>query len=107
MLHDQVFYHVDSTAGMNSAEARATMEKVQAVLERSGKGRARMAQDVHAPQQQNSFDCGVFVVANAEFVLDNFLRSGQLCIPSSDAHVVHKRKEMLDVISSIGKFNDS
>lgn len=59
------FWHFDSIAGKNFKVAREISSRISEVL---GLGEFRV-QEHWTPQQKNSFDCGVFVVAIAEWII--------------------------------------
>mmetsp|Transcript_8985 Transcript_8985/g.10459 ORF Transcript_8985/g.10459 Transcript_8985/m.10459 type:complete len:234 (-) Transcript_8985:156-857(-) len=99
VYHNEKFYHLDSSNGSNRFTARSLASRFISLL--SNVKNLNFLTINSAPQQSNSYDCGVFVLANAEYIAANYLKSGKLVFPTSDAHVVGKRKQMLQVIARL------
>eukprot|EP00873_Tetraselmis_striata_P021248 jgi/Tetstr1/441512/TSEL_029743.t1 len=92
------FVHLDSSAGTNAGPAR----QLHAVL--SGQFGGRRLEEGQLPQQENSYDCGVFVIAVADAIAqladgtrsDIDIKEG---IPAHvDNGVKEKRGEVLQLI---------
>lgn len=69
---DDAFYHLDSAGAANEREARVLAAAV-------GEDRQRNFYDLDAKvsrQQANSYDCGIFLLANAEHVTRHFITNG-------------------------------
>ncbi|KAL4458549.1 hypothetical protein ABPG75_013414 [Micractinium tetrahymenae] len=62
---DGAFRHYDSMAGSNVGAARRVADAAAAAL--PGRARARVLEQ-RGPQQQNAFDCGVYVLALARLL---------------------------------------
>jgi len=72
------FRYYDSMLGTNSRLARAFAEKFAVALGAEG---AELVEEVDAPQQRNSFDCGVFTMIVGEIVARRFHATG--CMPTT------------------------
>ena len=92
---------MDSSPGLNASEAQVTIEKMRSILERNGKNGSVVISAKEYPTQRNSYDCGVYVLATAEFLLDAVLNAGRFELPKDDKHVVNKRAELLEYIQSV------
>ena len=66
------FFHYDSHSSSNSFRAKKVAEKLEAFLGRKGCKLAFMAEK--APAQQNSYDCGMYMICNTEALCQNFFR---------------------------------
>ncbi|BES88100.1 sentrin-specific protease [Nesidiocoris tenuis] len=103
------FYHLDSSQGSNSSQARDLAAKLSHYLRLKSDG------TIHAPnsppeyvslsslQQNNSYDCGVFVLCNMDNVIKHFLRTGSLenldYVRSQDVN--RKRSDLKTLIMSL------
>lgn len=65
------FFHYDSYAS-NSFHAEQVAEKLEAFSGRKGNKLAFVEEK--APAQQNSYDCGMYVICNTEALCQNFSR---------------------------------
>uniref|UniRef100_A0A0A9WI25 Sentrin-specific protease 8 n=1 Tax=Lygus hesperus TaxID=30085 RepID=A0A0A9WI25_LYGHE len=73
--NDDRFYHLDSSQGSNSIQARVLAAKVSSYLGGPAEPSYRAPSSL---QQSNSYDCGVFVLCNMDNVIKHFLRQGTL-----------------------------
>lgn len=67
------FRHYDSMAGSNADAARRVADAAAASL--TGRARARVLEQ-RSPQQQNAFDCGVYVLAVARLLCARYATDG-------------------------------
>ncbi|KAI4540701.1 hypothetical protein MG293_009742 [Ovis ammon polii] len=97
------FFHYDSYGGSNSFHAKQVAEKLEAFLGRKGNKLAFVEEK--APAQQNSYDCGMYVICNTEALCQNFFRQQpesllQLLTPT---YITKKREEWKDLIARLAK----
>ncbi|KAF4026551.1 hypothetical protein G4228_018384 [Cervus hanglu yarkandensis] len=83
------FFHYGSHGSSNSFSVKQVAEKLEAFLGRKGNKLAFVAEK--APAQQNSYDCGMYVLCNTEALCQNFFRQQpesllQLLTPMEIAH---------------------
>ncbi|PRP89434.1 hypothetical protein PROFUN_01297 [Planoprotostelium fungivorum] len=64
--HDRAFHHYDSSSGMNSSAAQNVAAKLSSLLPVAS---AKVEEEV-SPQQSNSYDCGVYVLALSELLAE-------------------------------------
>nr|XP_056721877.1 sentrin-specific protease 8 [Euleptes europaea] len=96
------FAHYDSHARINSVHARQVAGKLEAFLGK--RGRIAFVEE-KAPAQQNSYDCGMYVICNTEALSRAYFQarqepSLQLLTPS---YITQKRKEWKDLIAMLSK----
>lgn len=100
---DSNFRHYDSLAGSNAAAAQRVADAAAAGL--PGRARARVLEQ-HGPQQQNAFDCGVYVLAVARLLCARYATDGlgvSFHVPPdaiSPADVTSLRQEIYTLIAS-------
>ncbi|XP_020037514.1 sentrin-specific protease 8 isoform X2 [Castor canadensis] len=96
------FLHYDSQSRSNSIHAKQVAEKLEAFLGKKGDTLAFVEEK--APAQQNSYDCGMYVICNAEALCQTFFRqqpdSLQLLTPT---YITKKRGEWRDLIVRLAK----
>lgn len=97
------FFHYDSHSRSNSDHAKQVAEKLGAFLGR--KGDKVVFVEEKAPAQQNSYDCGMYVICNAEILCQNYFRQQpesllQLLTPT---YITKKRGEWKDLIARLAK----
>lgn len=97
------FFHYDSHSGSNSVHAKQVAKKLEAFLSRKGDKLAFVEEK--APAQQNSYDCGMYVICNTEALCHHFFRQQpdsllQLLTP---AYITKKREEWKDLIARLAK----
>ena len=66
------FFHYDSHGSSNSFHIKQVEEKLEVFLGRKGNKLAFVAEK--APAQENSYDCGMYVICNTEALCQNFFR---------------------------------
>ena len=96
-------FHYDSYGNSNSFHAKQVAEKLEAFLGRKGNKLAFVEEK--APAQQNSYDCGMYVICNTEALCQNFFRQRpesllQLLTPT---YITKKREEWKDLIARLAK----
>ncbi|KAI1904392.1 hypothetical protein AGOR_G00005170 [Albula goreensis] len=97
------FCHYDSQSGSNSLHARRIANKLEAFLGTSGKVPFT---EEPAPAQQNSYDCGMYVICNAEALCQFAGQEGsplpltQIITP---AYITQKRAEWCRLIQRLSK----
>ncbi|EEY68625.1 SUMO protease, putative [Phytophthora infestans T30-4] len=72
LYSDGDFQHFDSSSGHNHHAARRLAESFEVLLRAAGKRRGsgfsrRLVEVQNAPQQQNGYDCGMYVLVLAEY----------------------------------------
>ncbi|XP_069758512.1 sentrin-specific protease 8 [Narcine bancroftii] len=68
------FSHYDSCSNMNESHARQVARKLQHFL--GAKSKVPFVEEL-APVQKNSYDCGMYVICNAEVLCEQHLRRDQ------------------------------
>ncbi|MBN3307880.1 sentrin-specific protease 8 isoform X2 [Amia ocellicauda] len=97
------FAHYDSHSGSNSLHARRIASKLEAFL---GTGGKVPFVEEPAPAQQNSYDCGMYVICNTEVLCENTGPEAtappltQLITPS---YITQKRAEWTRLIQKLSK----
>ncbi|CAK9865176.1 unnamed protein product [Sphagnum jensenii] len=108
---ENVLQHYDSMAGCNRRQAQELANKLKPFIS-SGSTPPKLVEQT-TPQQQNSYDCGVYVIAIAQ-LLCNVFEDSHKCIPVQDVDIllrtqvtssfVHKmRRNILELISQLVK----
>ncbi|GAB1294309.1 Sentrin-specific protease 8 [Apodemus speciosus] len=97
------FFHYDSHSRSNSIHAKQVAEKLKAFL--GSKGDKLVFVEEKAPAQQNSYDCGMYVICNTEALCQNLFRRQpesplQLLTPT---YITKKRGEWKDLIARLAK----
>ncbi|KAG1941438.1 sentrin-specific protease 8 [Pimephales promelas] len=93
------FTHFDSQKGGNSLHARRIAAKLEAFL-----GEKVPFVEEQSPSQQNSFDCGMYVICNAEALCESLrvegcpLLSAQIITPT---YITRKRTEWFSLIQRL------
>ncbi|XP_029431739.1 sentrin-specific protease 8 [Rhinatrema bivittatum] len=93
------FAHYDSYSRSNSQHARQVAEKLKPFL-----GKADFVEE-QAPSQQNSYDCGMYVICITEALCEQHLRGQkkpllQLLTPP---YITRKRTEWKELINTLAK----
>lgn len=97
------FSHYDSQSGSNSLHARRIATKLEAFL---GAGGSVHFSEEPAPAQQNSYDCGMYVICNAEALCQLAKQEGtphpltQIITPT---YITQKRAEWCRLIQRLAK----
>uniref|UniRef100_A0A8B9SL80 SUMO peptidase family member, NEDD8 specific n=1 Tax=Anas platyrhynchos TaxID=8839 RepID=A0A8B9SL80_ANAPL len=73
------FAHYDSHSKCNSVHAKQVAGKLEAFLGKKG-GKVTFVEE-KAPAQQNSYDCGMYVICNAEALCQGYFRGHQEEVP--------------------------
>ncbi|XP_078677045.1 sentrin-specific protease 8-like [Branchiostoma floridae x Branchiostoma belcheri] len=97
------FQHYDSSHGSgNTAAAKLLVKRVQPFLGGSSK---ITFNEMDAPCQQNSYDCGVYVISNTEHLCRQLLQGDSSHIKETvtSASVKQKRKQLQELIRSLGR----
>jgi sentrin-specific protease 8 len=98
---DNSFFTFDSVDTQNSRAATRLYDVLRLVLD------CPDAQNINLPtaQQQNYYDCGIFVLRYVEIIVSHIIR-GDGSIRNAPLlkfdNVAEKRKEILDIIVSLG-----
>ncbi|XP_021494493.1 sentrin-specific protease 8 [Meriones unguiculatus] len=97
------FFHYDSHSKSNSIHAKQVAGKLKAFL--GSKGDKLVFVEEKAPAQQNSYDCGMYVICNTEALCQNLFRRQpesplQLLTPT---YITKKRAEWKDLIARLAK----
>ncbi|XP_042331775.1 sentrin-specific protease 8 [Sceloporus undulatus] len=96
------FAHYDSHTRSNSAHARRVAGKLELFLGKRGK--VAFVEE-EAPAQQNSYDCGMYVICNTEALCQEFFQGQQepvlqLLTPS---YITDKREEWKKLIARLSE----
>ncbi|XP_048337743.1 sentrin-specific protease 8 [Sphaerodactylus townsendi] len=96
------FAHYDSHTRCNSAHARQVAGKLEAFLGK--RGRISFVEE-KAPAQQNSYDCGMYVICNTEALTRAYFQAKQepllqLLTPS---YITQKREEWKDLVAKLSQ----
>lgn len=97
------FAHYDSQNGGNAVHARRIAAKLESFL---GVGRKVPVVEEPCPTQQNSYDCGMYVICNAEALCERARVEGCPCLPAQSitpAHITQKRAEWCRLIQRLAK----
>lgn len=99
----QEFQHYDSSRGTNQAVAKKLMDKLQPFVQ-APKGKLKFV-EMDCPHQQNSYDCGMFVLANTEHLIKEFVECVSLGIGDvvTQQTVSDKRKQLFKLINSLAE----
>ncbi|XP_039629395.1 sentrin-specific protease 8 [Polypterus senegalus] len=97
------FSHFDSHSGSNSLHARRIAAKLEAFLGTVGKG--SFVEEV-APTQQNSYDCGMYVICIAELLCESITTGSTprlLLQHITPSYITQKRTEWQRLIEKLAK----
>ncbi|TRY96163.1 hypothetical protein DNTS_008371 [Danionella cerebrum] len=97
------FAHYDSQSGSNSLHARRIASRLEPFL---GTGVKVPFVEEQCPSQQNSYDCGMYVICNAEALCERIRVDGcpSLCAQTiTPNHITFKRTEWYLLIQRLAK----
>ncbi|XP_062327972.1 sentrin-specific protease 8 [Osmerus eperlanus] len=97
------FAHYDSQSGSNSQHARRIASKLETFL---CTGRKIAVVEEPCPSQQNSYDCGMYVICNAEALCEKARVDGSPRLPVqtiTPAYITQKRAEWSKLIQRMAK----
>ncbi|XP_003450828.1 sentrin-specific protease 8 [Oreochromis niloticus] len=97
------FAHYDSQNGSNSLHARRIASKLEPFL---GAGRKALFVEEPCPSQQNSYDCGMYVICIAEALCEKARVEGSPRLPVqmiTPAYITQKRAEWSRLIQSLAQ----
>ncbi|NP_001070633.1 sentrin-specific protease 8 isoform X1 [Danio rerio] len=97
------FAHYDSQSGSNSLHARRIAAKLEAFL---GAGAKVPFVEEQCPSQQNSYDCGMYVICNAEALCESIKTEGFPSLPTpiiTPTYITHKRTDWYSLIQRLAK----
>uniref|UniRef100_A0AAV1V7L5 Ubiquitin-like protease family profile domain-containing protein n=1 Tax=Peronospora matthiolae TaxID=2874970 RepID=A0AAV1V7L5_9STRA len=103
---DGSFRHFDSSAGHNKQAAGRVAKSFELLLQAAGRqdgdgASNRVEEVVDAPQQKNSFDCGVYVLMLAEFFSRQLEHQTSLSAYATQDRATELRQEMPDLIERL------
>lgn len=96
---DKTFYHFDSSGSSNYYVCSKLVNIIKSCLKLS----SEKIEQVECLQQNNSYDCGIYVLCHADSVCKTIMKSKTLkgikkiCYKT----VLSKRSELLDIIKSL------
>ncbi|XP_053368620.1 sentrin-specific protease 8 [Clarias gariepinus] len=97
------FSHYDSQSQGNALHARRIATKLQDFL---GSGTDAPIVEEASPLQQNSYDCGMYVICNAEVLCESVQAKGRARLPANTitpAYITRKRTEWYSLIQKLAK----
>ncbi|XP_016330844.1 sentrin-specific protease 8-like isoform X1 [Sinocyclocheilus anshuiensis] len=97
------FSHYDSQSGSNSLNARRIAAKLEAFV---GTGAKVPFVEEQSPSQQNSYDCGMYVICNAEALCESARVEGCPHLPAqiiTPTYITRKRTEWYSLIQRLAK----
>ncbi|CAN9506574.1 unnamed protein product [Ophioblennius macclurei] len=97
------FAHYDSQNGSNSLHARRIAAKLEPFL---GAGRKPPFVEEDCPPQQNSYDCGMYVICIAEALCEKARAEGSPRLPGhaiTPAYITQKRAEWCRLIQGLAQ----
>ena len=100
--HRRSFHHIDSLGRRNERSARILASRLYEALRWTAGAELRQYAD--APQD-NNFDCGIYVLANADKAIRHFLHNGtgRSFKPAIKADVFSMRSHMLEIIKQVSE----
>ncbi|XP_064633000.1 sentrin-specific protease 8-like [Lineus longissimus] len=99
---DGIISHYDSNHGYNEAAARSIAKKIYPYLRAYGEVEY---QEALTPQQNNCYDCGIYVVSVTECLCMKYLESFKSPLDEfvTPGYVSKKRKDLIDLILRLAK----
>lgn len=99
---EETFFHFDSFRGSNYNQAGKLAGKLLSYLSPNGTGDFV---EYDCLQQQNSYDCGIFVLCHVDYLINNCLKHNKIdgCGKLKEQCVQQKRSIILDVILDLQK----
>ncbi|XP_017565252.1 sentrin-specific protease 8 [Pygocentrus nattereri] len=97
------FSHYDSQSGGNSLHARRITAKLETFL--SARAQVPFVEEP-CPSQQNSYDCGMYVICNAEALCESLRAEGYARIPAqtiTPTYITRKRTEWHSLIQRLAR----
>ncbi|XP_027055207.1 sentrin-specific protease 8-like [Pocillopora damicornis] len=98
------FHHYDSSSSFNTSAARSLAQNVEPFLHcRSGQNPS--FKDDRCPQQQNGYDCGLYVVCITEQLCTNFMNNVKISLSDTltPEDIRKKRKALKELVLSLGE----
>lgn len=100
---DKTCYHFDSAKGYNASIASKFAENVMSCVLDKNEPNKRFV-EVDSPQQNNGYDCGVYVLCLADIITNHILKNERVdgCNYDQIKELVHtKRTELLNLINDL------
>lgn len=99
---ENTFFHFDSMRGSNHNEAVKLASNLLRYASASGKGDFK---EVESTQQNNGYDCGIYVLCNVDHVSEFCIKMGRAngCGMVKNLHCLEKREQMLNLIHTLGE----
>ncbi|XP_029201653.2 sentrin-specific protease 8-like isoform X1 [Acropora millepora] len=96
-----IFHHYDSFSSHNSPAARSLAKKMEPFLAAKS---SHFVED-RCPQQENGYDCGVYLICFAEELCQNFFDNAEKCVGESilAQDVRQKRTMIKSLILELGR----
>ncbi|KAL9959534.1 hypothetical protein ACROYT_G032864 [Oculina patagonica] len=96
------FHHYDSSSSYNTSAARSLAKNVEPFL--TAKENPSFVED-RCPQQQNSYDCGIYVICITEELCKTFLGKAETLLSDTVTveDVRRKRKALKELILDLGQ----
>lgn len=97
---ENAFFHFDSIKGTNAEACKKLVATLKACL---GCSNAQL-KEVDSLQQNNSYDCGIYVLSNTDEVIHTIGRVGKIetIKKITPAKVIPKRNELIQIIKDLG-----
>ena len=106
LYRDGSFRHFDSSSGHNKHAAKRVAKSFERLLHAAGRqdgdgASGRVEEVVDAPQQQNSYDCGVYVLLLAEFFSRQLKNETSLSAYATQDRATDLRRQMPELIERL------
>lgn len=97
---EKVMCHYDSSDSANMLQAKQLAKKLSKYLL---PGEMTYFEDVECLQQDNAYDCGIFVICHTSHLMNYFIKDGNIigCPKMCRADILNKRKELLNLITEL------
>lgn len=100
------FAHYDSQNGGNSLHARRIAGKLEPSFGAAGGSKVCFVEE-QCPRQQNSYDCGMYVICNAQALCEGVEVDGSaVCLPVpsiTPAYITQQRRDWCKLIDRLAK----
>ncbi|BFZ08269.1 hypothetical protein BsWGS_11308 [Bradybaena similaris] len=101
----QEFQHFDAYSGSNQSVARKLVDRLQPFVQ-APRSKLKFI-EMECPQQDNSYDCGMYVIVMTEHLIKEFCECFSVGVTEAVNRdmVQHKRKQIQDLILELSEAN--